>query len=74
MNGLIDAALSRIRTVVLLFGLVMIVGIASLQSIPKESTPDISIPMAYISIRHEGISPEDADRILYSPMHKELIS
>ncbi|MFT6975997.1 MAG: multidrug efflux pump, partial [Bermanella sp.] len=74
MNGLINAALSRIRTVVLLFGLVMLVGIVSLQSIPKESTPDISIPMAYISINHEGISPEDADRILYSPMHKELKS
>jgi multidrug efflux pump len=74
MDGIINAALSRIRTVVLLFGLAMVVGISSLQSIPKESTPDISIPMAYISIRHEGISPEDADKILYAPMHKELKS
>lgn len=74
MNALINAALSRIRTVVLLFLLAMIAGISSLQSIPKESSPDISIPMAYISIRHEGISPEDADRILYLPMHKELKS
>ena len=74
MNALINAALSRIRTVVLLFSLAMVVGITSLNSIPKESAPDISIPMAYVSIRHEGISPEDADRILYSPMHKELKS
>ena len=74
MNALINAALSRIRTVVLLFALAMIVGISSLNSIPKESTPDISIPIAYVSIRHEGISPEDADRILYQPMHKELKS
>ncbi len=74
MNALINAALSRIRTVVLLFSLAMIVGISALNSIPKESTPDITIPMAYVSIRHEGISPEDADRILYQPMHKELKS
>ena len=74
MNALINAALSRIRTVVLLFSLAMIVGISALNSIPKESTPDISIPIAYVSIRHEGISPEDADRILYQPMHKELKS
>ena len=74
MNALINAALSRIRTVVLLFSLAMLVGISSLNSIPKESFPDITIPMVYVSIRHEGISPEDADRILYQPMHKELKS
>ncbi len=74
MNAIIDAALSRIRTVILLFCLAMIVGLSTLGSIPKESTPDVSIPLAYVSIRHEGISPEDADRILYQPMHKELKS
>lgn len=72
MNMIIEAALSRIRTVVLLFLLAMIMGMVALNSIPKESTPDISVPFAYISINHEGISPEDADRILYKPMYKEL--
>ena len=72
MNAIIDAALTRIRTVILLFCLAVVVGLSSLDSIPKESTPDISIPLAYVSIRHEGISPEDADRILYRPMHKVL--
>lgn len=74
MNALINAALSRIRTVVLLFGLAMIVGVSAMNNLPKESFPDITIPMVYISITHEGISPEDADRILYLPMHKELKS
>ena len=74
MNALINAALSRIRTVVLLFGLAMIVGVSAMNNLPRESFPDITIPMVYISITHEGISPEDADRILYLPMHKELKS
>jgi multidrug efflux pump len=74
MNALINAALSRIRTVVLLFGLAMIVGVSAMNNLPKESFPDITIPMVYISITHEGISPEDADRILYLPMHKQLKS
>jgi len=74
MNGIINAALSRIRTVLLLFVLAIIVGIASFNSMPKESFPDITIPMVYVSVNHEGISPEDADRILYQPMHKELKS
>jgi len=74
MKAIIEAALSRIRTVVLLFMLTMIVGTASFISIPKESFPDISIPGAYISVHHEGISPEDADRILFQPLYKELKS
>ncbi len=74
MNALINAAMSRIRTVVLLFLLAMVVGISAFNDIPRESTPDIQIPIVYVSIRHEGISPEDADRILYLPMHKELKS
>ncbi|GAA6133269.1 efflux RND transporter permease subunit [Oceaniserpentilla sp. 4NH20-0058] len=74
MNALINAALSRIRSVVLLFALAMLAGISAMNNLPKESFPDITIPMIYISVRHEGISPEDADRILYSPLHKELKS
>lgn len=74
MNAIINAALSRIRTVVLLFVLAMITGISAMNNLPKESFPDITIPMVYVSVNHEGISPEDADRILYLPLHKELKS
>ena len=74
MNALINGALSRIRTVVLLFSLAIIIGIASFFTIPKESFPDVQIPNVYVSVGHEGISPEDADRLLYEPMHKELKS
>ncbi len=74
MNAFIGAALSRIRTVVLLFALAMVAGIISLNNIPRESSPDITIPIVYISISHEGISAEDADRMLYLPMYKELKS
>lgn len=74
MNAIINAALSRIRTVVLLFVLAMITGISAMDNLPKESFPDITIPMVYVSVNHEGISPEDADRILYLPLHKELKS
>jgi multidrug efflux pump len=32
--------------------------------IPKESTPDVKIPIIYVSLVHEGISPQDAQRLL----------
>lgn len=74
MNKLIDAALQRSRTVLMLFFLVMAVGTMTMISIPKESNPDIQVPIVYVSVTHEGISPEDADRLIYKPLEGELKS
>lgn len=74
MNGLIDAALQRSRTVLMLFALIMIVGTITMITIPKESNPDIQVPIVYVSVTHEGISPEDADRLIYKPLESELKS
>ena len=72
MNAIINAALSRSRTVLLLFALIIISGTVSYIEIPKESTPDITIPMAYVSVSLEGISPEDSDSLLVHPLEQEL--
>lgn len=61
MNGLIEAALDRSRTVLLTLLLLLIAGTAAYVSIPKESDPDVAIPIIYITMTHEGISPEDAE-------------
>lgn len=74
MNALIDAAFSRTRTVALGFVMIVIMGAVAYMSIPKESEPDVPIPMIYVSMTHEGISPEDAERLLIRPMEKELQS
>ncbi len=72
MNALIDAVLNRTRPVLLILGLLLVSGSAAYVSIPKESDPDVAIPIIYVSIHHEGISPEDAERLLVRPMEKEL--
>lgn len=72
MRTVIDAALTRSRTVLLLFALIIISGTVSYIEIPKESTPDITIPMAYVSVTLEGISPEDSDSLLIHPLEQEL--
>jgi len=58
----------------LILALILITGAVSYVSIPKESDPDIDIPILYVSMNHEGISPEDAERLLVRPMEKELRS
>tara|TARA_R110000772_G_scaffold232445_2_gene343947 strand:- start:60294 stop:63482 length:3189 start_codon:yes stop_codon:yes gene_type:complete len=72
MNALIDAALGHARTVILTLVLILVAGTVAYVEIPKEAEPDINIPIIYVSISHEGISPEDAERLLIRPMEKEM--
>ncbi|MEJ2128520.1 MAG: efflux RND transporter permease subunit [Woeseiaceae bacterium] len=71
---IIDAAMSRSRTVILGLVSVLIAGVIAYVTIPKEAEPDIEIPIIYVYIEHVGISPEDAERLLVRPMEQELRS
>ena len=70
----IESAMRRSRTVILSLLVVLIGGIVAYLTIPKEAEPDIEIPLIYVSIDHDGISPEDAERLLVRPMEQELRS
>ncbi|MGD2084277.1 MAG: efflux RND transporter permease subunit [Chromatiales bacterium] len=74
MSSLIDLAFARSRTVLMVLAFVLIAGAASYLSIPKEAEPDVPIPYIHVSMTHDGISPEDAERLLIRPMEKELQS
>jgi multidrug efflux pump len=71
---IIDAAFGRSRVIMLVFFMILVSGAFAYKAIPKESEPDIPIPTFYVSMSHEGISPEDAERLLVRPMEKELQS
>ena len=72
MNSIIDAAVARSRPVLLILALILISGTVAYLTIPKESDPDVAIPIIYILIPHDGISAQDAERLLVRPMEKEL--
>ncbi len=74
MNGLIDASFAHSRTVFLLLALVLIGGVNAYHTIPKEADPDIQVPIVFVSVAHEGIAPEDAERLLVRPLERELRS
>ena len=71
---LIQSAMSRSRTVILSLLVVLVGGLVAYNTIPKEAEPDIEIPVIYVSIEHDGISPEDSERLLVRPMEQELRS
>ncbi len=72
--SLIDGAISRTRTVISTLILILIIGTYSYITIPKESDPDIDIPIIYVSMYLEGVSPDDSERLLLRPMEQELSS
>ncbi|AJR08362.1 AcrB/AcrD/AcrF family protein [Photobacterium gaetbulicola] len=74
MFAIIDAAINRSRTMLTLLVLILLAGVITYRVIPKESSPDITIPVIYVSVGHQGISPIDAERLLVRPLEKELRS
>ena len=72
MNGIIDFAVNRSRVIFLTLLVILGAGTYAYTQIPKESSPDINIPIIYVVIPHEGISPEDSERLLIRPMEQEL--
>lgn len=70
--AIIRAAMDRYRTTSLILLFLLLSGAVSFLSIPKEAQPDVAIPIIYVSIPYEGISPDDAVRLLVRPMEKEL--
>ena len=72
MNSLIEASFKRSRTVFVALVLILVAGTVAYVTIPKESDPDVQIPVLYVSMTHDGISPEDAERLLVRPMETEL--
>ena len=74
MKSLIFAAMDRSRTTLMTLLFLTLGGIAAFLTIPREANPDITIPMIYVSMSLEGVSPEDAERLLVRPMEQELRS
>ncbi|MDH5187394.1 MAG: efflux RND transporter permease subunit [Rhodospirillaceae bacterium] len=74
MKGVIDLAFSHARTVISTLVLLLIAGTVSYVEIAKEAEPDVNIPLVIVRVIHEGISPEDSERLIIRPLEQELSS
>lgn len=70
--GLIASAISRGRTLIVFYILIIALGLFTWSTMPKENEPDIEFPYISVSVRLDGISPEDAERLLVRPLEQEL--
>ena len=74
MKGLIDFFVDRYRTTLTMMFLVLTWGIFSYGQIPNASEPDIDVPFVMVSTFYEGVSPEDAERLISRPLEKRLLT
>lgn len=67
-----DAAIDRRSTVFALMTIILIVGIYSYIALPRESTPDITIPYVLVVTTYEGVTPEDIESLITHPLERKL--
>ncbi|MBV1876281.1 MAG: efflux RND transporter permease subunit [Pseudomonadales bacterium] len=68
----IGALIDRSRTILSLMTVIILAGLVSYATIALEAKPDVAVPIIVITLPHEGISPQDAERLLARPMELEL--
>ncbi len=74
MGNPVDFAISHARLTISALVFLLIAGFIAYVTIPKESEPDIKIPIVYTQLSQRGISPEDAERLLVKPVETRLKS
>ncbi|MEM7546719.1 MAG: efflux RND transporter permease subunit [Pseudomonadota bacterium] len=72
MTGLVTWAVDRSRMILAMVILAIAAGSFAYVSLPKEGSPDITVPILYVSAPLPGISAEDSERLLVKPLETEL--
>ena len=72
MYRFVTAAMGRSRAVLTILTALLLGGLSSYITLPREADPDIPIPIVYVGVVLPGISPADAERLLVKPMELEL--
>ncbi len=72
--GLSSISIENRTTVLVLSVIILITGIVSFQSMPKENFPEVNIPQIFISTPYPGNSPLDIEKLITRPLEKELNS
>jgi multidrug efflux pump len=70
--GFIRSFVDRKRVFLFSMFLLMLFGLTTYQGMPKESFPDVNIPVMIATITDVGISPEDGERLIAKPLEKEF--
>ena len=72
MRGLIAWLVDHATTVFLAVICLFVAGMSAYIDLPRESNPDITIPVVLVSTPYIGVSPEDIEGLITIPLENEL--
>ena len=72
--GLSSWSIANKTSVYVMVGIVVIIGLLSYTTMPKESFPEIKQPIIYVNTPYFGNSPIDMENLVTRPIEKELNS
>ena len=67
-----NAAIDRRSTVFAIMLIILIAGIYSYLVLPRESTPDITIPVVLVVTPYEGVTSGDIESLITHPLERKL--
>ncbi len=68
----IDFSLSHKPSVFVLVVIMLVMGLISYGSLPRESTPAIQIPLILVSTPYVGVAPSDMETLVTQPIERKL--
>jgi len=72
MIDFIERMLRKPRAVMTVMVILLIAGVSSYLTLPKESFPAIDIPYFYVSSSDTGVAPQDTERLIAKPIEDRL--
>ena len=67
-----NVAIDRRSTVFALMFIIIVIGIYSYVVLPRESTPDITVPYVLVVTPYEGVTPDDIESLITYPIERKL--
>ncbi|MGB0412586.1 MAG: efflux RND transporter permease subunit, partial [Pikeienuella sp.] len=74
MTGIVAWAVERSRMIIAMVVLSILAGIYAYTALPREGSPNIDVPILYVSVPLPGVSASDAERLMVKPLETKLRS
>jgi multidrug efflux pump subunit AcrB len=72
--GLTSFAIDHFTSILVLTFIIVLMGLISYATVPKEATPEIVIPNIFVSTVYPGVAPRDIETLVTRPIEEEVSS
>ena len=74
MTKIVDFALSKAKTTLMIAFLIIIAGSYARQEISIAASPNVQLPFVSVSVYLDGASPNDTSRLIAKPLENRLLT